>query len=412
MGEMDIAVGRIPARTIEEANGVVDKIIYYDTSPEVLGDWRNRVTYIADDEDNNIHINDADFISERVAEDHPILNISKIYFDAFQQVPTSGGARYPKVQEAINRDIYKGVLALSYMGHGGGRGWAQERVLTNSDIAGWDNLDNLPLLVTATCSFAGYDEASYTSAGEQVFLKPDGGAIALFTTTRAVYTNSNKLLSQSVFDTLFEVSNSYRPPMGEILRSSKNNSNASTENSRKFTMLGDPSQYLAIPALNIATTSVNNNTVGGTADTIRALQTVNIEGAVTDANGNIITDFNGIVYPTVYDKKISITTLGQDVGSKVRTFSLQRNIIFKGRASVTNGVFSFTFVVPKDINYEYGHGKISYYAEDGSPLDARGYYDNIVIGGTDPNGIQDDQGPLVEVYMNTEEFVSGGINRC
>ncbi len=411
-GLMDIAVGRFPVRSLEEANAVVNKIIHYDTSKDVLGDWRNRVSYIADDEDSNRHITDSDIVSNRVEGEHPIVNVGKIYFDAFQQVPTSGGARYPEVQEAINRDMFKGLLVMSYMGHGGGKGWAQERVLTNADIASWNNFDHMPLLVTATCSFAGYDEATFTSAGEQVFLNPNGGAIALFTTTRAVFTNSNRELNIAVFDTLLDITNSYRPSMGEILRVAKNQcQNCSTENSRKFIMLGDPSQHLAIPELNVLTTSVNGNPVGsGLTDTIRALQTVTIEGVVADNNGSVLTDFNGIVYPTIYDKKVTVTTLGQDAGSRPTfDFQLQRNIIFKGRATVTNGVFSFTFVVPKDINYAYDKGKISYYAENGTQVDARGYYDGIVIGGTDPNGIQDDKGPLVEVFMNTEEFVSGGL---
>lgn len=416
-GLVDVAIGRFPVRSLTEANGVVDKIIRYDSSSDVLGDWRNRMVFIADDEDNNTHINDSDDISEIVQEAHPILNIDKIYFDAFQQVSTSGGARYPKVQETINREIFKGLLALSYMGHGGGRGWAQERVLTNSDIASWKNYDKMPLLVTATCSFAGYDEASYTSAGEQVFLKEDGGAIALFTTTRAVYTNSNKALNKAVMEQLFVLSSAFRPTMGEILRKAKNTGSGGNtpsasflQNSRKFTMLGDPSQYLAIPTLNVITNSINGQDISAVPDTIRALQTVTITGAVTNGNGSVITDFNGIVYPTIFDKEISITTLGQDAGSPIRSFDLQRNIIFKGRASVNNGLFSFTFVVPKDINYEFGKGKISYYAkQEGSQVDARGFYDNIVIGGTDPNGIQDDQGPLVEVYMNNEDFITGGI---
>ncbi|MFT5801261.1 MAG: hypothetical protein ACI956_001068, partial [Nonlabens sp.] len=416
-GLMDVAIGRFPVRSITEANGVVDKIIRYDNSSGVLGDWRNRIVFIADDEDNNTHLKDSDEISEIVKEAHPILNVDKIYFDAFQQVSTSGGARYPKVQETITREVFKGLLALSYMGHGGGRGWAQERVLTNSDIAGWDNKDKMPLLVTATCSFAGYDEASYTSAGEQVFLKNDGGAIALFTTTRAVYTNSNKALNKGVMEQLFVLSSSFRPTMGEILRVSKNtggsgpNPSASyLQNSRKFTMLGDPSQYLAIPSLNVTTTAINEQPISTAPDTIRALQTVTISGTVTNGNGSVITDFNGIVYPTIFDKEVSISTLGQDSGSPITSFNLQRNIIFKGRASVNNGLFSFTFVVPKDINYEFGKGKISYYAkQENSQVDARGFYDNIVIGGTDSNGIQDDQGPLVEVYMNNEDFISGGI---
>ncbi len=408
-GEMDITVGRIPVRTLEEANGVIDKIIRYDTEASTLGDWRNRVTYAADDGDTNTHVNDADAIADDVRDLHRVFNFDKIYFDAYQQVSTSGDDRFPEAQDAINRTMFKGVLVLNYMGHGGGRGWAQERVLTNNDISNWSNSDKLPLFVTATCSFAGYDDASFTSAGEQIMLKPDGGAIALFTTTRAVFTSSNERLTREVFEAIFNVTDGYLPPIGEILRVAKNTSTAGVENSRKFTILGDPSLTLAVPKLDIATTHINGVAIGSQIDTIRALQEVTISGAVLDANGNVNTSFNGTVYPTIFDKKIIAKTLGQDSDSQVKDFELQKNILFKGRASVTDGIFTFTFVVPKDINYAYGYGKISYYAEDGTQTDARGFYDEIIIGGTDPNGIQDDEGPIVEVFMNNEDFVTGGL---
>jgi hypothetical protein len=157
-------------------------------------------------------------------------------------------------------------------------------------------------------------------------------------------------------------------------------------------------------------TSTINGTAAGSpgVDTLKALSKVTIEGYVADENGTMLSDFNGVVYPTIYDKRDTLQTLGQDAKSPVRPFTLQKNIIFRGAATVTNGRFSFTFVVPKDINYRIGYGKISYYAQDGD-RDATGYYDQVVIGGTSPDGLNDDQGPLVEVFMNSESFVFGGM---
>lgn len=411
IGALDIGVGRIPARTGFEANIVVQKIIDYETNPESMGDWLNRLVFDADDEDSNRHITDADEIAQNVRNEHPVFNMNKIYFDAYQQETTPGGERFPKATEAINRDIYKGVLVMNYMGHGGSTGWAQERVLTLNDINSWDNYYKLPLLVTATCSFAGYDEPSITSAGETAILKEAGGVIALFTTTRAVFTTANKVLTASVFSLIFQSPGEEIESIGEILRVAKNTSGANNENSRKFTLIGDPALKLAIPQHNVVTTKINDHDLsdGLLGDTIRALQKVTIEGLVQDFAGNTLTDFNGTVYPTIYDKEITVTTLGQDDTSFKRDFQIQRNIIFKGRAKVNGGAFSFTFVVPKDINYEYGFGKISYYAEDGVDTDARGFYDKIVIGGTFENAINDDRGPLVEVFMNSEEWAFGGI---
>jgi hypothetical protein len=420
-GALDIAVGRIPVRTIAEANAVVQKIINYDSSPDYMGDWRNRLTFCADDEDGNRHVNDADAIGEKVRKRHEQFNLNKIYFDAYQQISTPGGDRFPKANEAINRDIFKGSLVMNYLGHGGSKGWAQERVLTNEDIDNWNSSNSLPLLVTATCSFTGYDEPSITTAGEQSILKADGGVIGLFTTTRAVYASANRRLTEAAFDTIFQFPGQPTPTIGEILRVAKNANSADTlnDNARKFALIGDPSLKLAVPKYNVTTTSINGiplssgvyDSVLATniVDTIQALQRVTVEGFVSDYNGNILTDFNGIISPTVYDKVIQARTLSQDNASPEKSFNIQQSIIFRGNASVTNGAFSFTFVVPKDINYDYGLGRISYYAHDGQALDATGVSDNFIIGGTDPNAASDNQGPLVEVFMNNEDFVFGGI---
>lgn len=409
-GSLDIGVGRIPVKTAEEARQVVDKIIHYDTHNGNLRDWRNRIVFVGDDEDGNLHTADADKIAVKIGGKNPNLNVDKIYLDAFPQVSTYGGARIPLATEAINNNMFKGALAMVYLGHGGAKGWAQERVLKTEDIQNWNNFDKMPIIITATCSFSGYDDPGFTSAGELSLLNGKGGAIALYTTVRPVFASANKELTEDAVDTLFYKFDHEKPTFGEVLRLSKNNS-GSTSNSRKFTLLGDPSQKLALPVLNVVTTKINGREVSQVqADTMRALQKVTVEGEVQDDFGNLIADFNGIVYPTVFDKKINYRTLAQDPGSPPFDFSLQKNIIFKGRASVNAGKFSFTFVVPKDINYEFGDSKISYYAADEAQMkDAAGNYQNLSVGGTDAAALSDSRGPRVDVFMNNESFVFGGI---
>lgn len=409
-GSLDIGVGRLPVKNDAEADLVVDKIIRYDSAEESLGDWRNRMVFVADDEDNNTHIDDADEIAEKIGTRNPNLNIDKVYLDAFPQESTPGGTRIPLATEALNRNIFKGVLAVTYLGHGGSKGWTQERVLKLQDILGWNNSDKLPLFITATCSFAGFDNPAFTTGGEETLLKKGGGAVALFSTTRAVYASANKRLTEASTDTLFYKINNQIPTIGEVLRISKNKDGINESNSRKFALLGDPSMSLALPNLRVTTNTINGVDVNVSVDTIRALQKVTVEGQIEDDLGNFINDFNGIVVPTIFDKKVINQTLGQDSRSPVKDYVLQKNVIFKGRASVTNGKFSFTFVVPKDIDYNFGEGKISYYAFDNSQmLDAAGYFLGPVIGGTDPNALTDNQGPTVDVYMNSEDFVYGGI---
>ena len=406
---MDLAVGRIPVSSASEADAVVTKIINYDTQVEGFGDWRSRLTFFADDEDGNLHLDDTENIAQIVAGRDSVYNIDKIYCDAYPQVSTAGGSRYPDVNAALLRNIFKGNLLMCYLGHGGPDGLAQERIFTTSEINTLDNENKLPLFLTATCSFAPFDDPESLSAAELLLLNPQGGAIAMLTTVRVVLADANEHLTRNTFNYIFSPIESRFPRLGEVLLFAKNTSGLqSASNSRKFVLLGDPSQTLAYPEERVVTTFINGNPVSGN-DTIGALQFVTIQGEVQDQSGNLMSSFNGTVYPTVFDKSDTIQTRGNDAGSYVTKFPLQKKIIFKGRATVTNGRFSFSFYVPKDINYNMGKGKIYYYAENGSNIDAHGTYRGLYIGGTSTNSISDNIGPEVRVFMNTENFASGGI---
>ena len=193
------------------------------------------------------------------------------------------------------------------------------------------------------------------------------------------------------------------------MQNSKNSvGNLSASNTRKFVLLGDPSMTLAYPEFRVATNTINGQAITGN-DSIRALDYVTITGEVQDLNGDLMTSFNGTLYPTVFDKPDTISTRANDADSQVKRFELQKKVIFKGRASVVNGRFSFSFIVPVDINYRPGYGKISYYADNGVIVDANGNYQGVIIGGTNPNAASDNQGPIVDVFMNNENFASGGV---
>jgi hypothetical protein len=409
-GRLDLAIGRLPVKTPLEAGQFVQRIIDYETSPEYLRDWRNRIVFISDDEDNNLHLNANENVEERL-EAYPFFNIDKVYFDAYPEQSTSGGDRYPDANNAINTNMFRGALIMNYMGHGGPTGWAQERVLTLDDIDGWTNRPRLPLLITATCSFTGFDEPNFVSGGERTVLNDRGGAVALMSTVRAVFAQSNEILVKNVFDHLFDKeADGPLVPIGEALRRGTNDTQGTTTriiNSRKFTLIGDPAMRLGLPKLRVETSSINGRPVGsGSSDTLRALSKVTIEGFVADEFGQQLSNFNGRMYVSVFDKADTLQTLGQGAG--VTSFRLQRNVLFKGVATVSNGQFSLNFVLPKDIDYTFGPGKLSYYAENGIS-DATGYYDGFLIGGTDPDGLTDDKGPLVEVFMDDEQFVFGGL---
>jgi hypothetical protein len=408
---LDIGIGRIPAKNIDEAKNFVDKVITY-LSPQSFGLWRNNLSFIADDEDQNLHLQDAEVITATANTTAPVFNQQKIYLDAFRQESGAGGSRYPQVNQAINNQVYNGTLIWNYSGHGGAKRLAEEDILDQDMVNSWNNPYRLPLFITATCDFAPYDNPSVNSIGEEILLRPKNGAIALMTTTRAVFAFSNRIINNNYLQFALQpdINGKYKT-LGDAVKDAKNytyQTSGDVTNNRKFTLLGDPALTLAFPALKIRATKVNGIPVIQ-ADTLTATETVVMEGEVTDVQGNLLNSFNGNVYPTVFDKPQTVNTLANDPASQPTGFSTQTNALFKGKASVVNGKFSFTFKVPKDINYQYGNGKLSLYAEDGTK-DANGFFTGFIVGGAGNNIGGDNQGPQIKAYMNDEKFVDGGIS--
>jgi len=410
-GTLEIGIGRIPCRSNDQAIDVVNKIIHYDTSPNTLGDWRTRIGFTADDEDTNTHIRQADGIAERTEQNHPQLLQQKVYFDAFNQESTPGGSRYPDAQATINSNIFNGQLVLNYLGHGGPKGWAQERVLQVGDILNWKNYDKLPVLITATCTFTGFDEPSLVSAGEHAILNGSGGAIALFTTVRAVFANDNELLTREVFDRIFLRNSGKGMRMGDVLREAQNDITDSSlsPNTRKFLLMGDPSMQLALPQNNVVVKSIDGIPVENmTEDTISALERVTITGEVTNLNNALISDFNGTISLSVYDKESNLKTLDNDQLGREFSFDVRKNLLYKGSATITNGTFSIDMILPKDIDFEFGKGLLSFYASDGISRDGAGYFDDIIIGGTSNISFTDEEGPEIDIYLDDRSFEFGG----
>ncbi|MBL0259489.1 MAG: type IX secretion system sortase PorU [Saprospiraceae bacterium] len=410
-GGLEISIGRFVCRTNAEAQNIVDKVISYDTDPKCFEEWRLNMCFMADDEDGNIHLDQVEELSTLLQKSHPVYNQSKVYLDAYEQITTPGGERYPTVTKAISDDMFKGQLVYTYLGHGGPTSLTQERVLKSSDIIDWDNQYKLPLMITATCTFNGFDDPSITNAGEEAIHSRVKGAIALFSTVRAVYSDDNFLLTSSALKHLIEQQNGSYLTLGETLRKAKNE-NSSTgilENSRKFMMFGDPAQNLALPKHSLAVTSINDKSISAVPDTFSSLQTVKVSGYVAQHNGDKLGNFNGKLYINIFDKPSKLTTRGNDKGSYPRDYYVQKNTIFKGIAAIKNGDWEFSFIIPKDINYSLGQGKMSLYATDEKNTDAASYFEGFYIGGTSSDSLVDDKPPVVQLFMNDDKFVTGGI---
>lgn len=407
IGYLDIGIGRLPVQTPEEAEIVVDKIErYLQPSEQNFGDWRTKICIIADDEDGNLHLDQADSIASPYGSIPGTYNQHKIYLDAFNQQSSPSGDKYPDVVEALNKQVNEGALIVNYIGHGGTGGWAHERILQQNDILGWENVNHLPVFVTATCEFSRFDEPEIVSGGELVILNPNGGGIGLFTTTRLAYSQSNFRLNLRLFSRTFTPVDGEMPYLGDLIRESKPPGQLTTRN---FVLLGDPGIRMAYPKYNISTLTINGNSANGqTPDTLKALQHVTITGEVTDLSDNMVSTFNGTIYPVLYDKTTVYKTIGNDNSSYPVEFTNQDKIVWKGKASVTNGQFSFSLVIPKDIALELGQAKISYYAFSENS-DAFGYYNNFMLGSISEDAAADKTGPEIDLFINNTDFTSGDL---
>lgn len=412
---MDIGVGRMVVQSLSEAEAMVDKVLNYK-SENSFGDWRTNICFVADDIDDDSWEfrlqENIDAIAQGIDSTYHNYNLNKIYLDAYQQVSSSGGQRYPDARQAIIDNVKKGTLIMHYYGHGGELGWAEERVLELIDINSWENFNNMPVFVTATCEFSRYDDAQRTSAGEQVLLNPEGAGIALFTTTRTITEDDAKNLSRTFYKYALPESVGEVLTFGQIIRNLKNDLNSvgiSASNKLKFTLLGDPALKLPIPQLNILVTDILNPITNEQIDTLFALSKVKVKGAVLSKDGNVMDSFNGMLKPKVYDKHNKLQTLNNDFEYlESFNFDLQQSILYSGNVTVKDGLFDFEFVVPQDISYVDGFGKFSFYAYN-EEQDAIGAYVDVIIGGFDEDAEVDNIGPVVDLYMNNTDFRYGGI---
>ncbi len=407
--DLEIGVGRIPFRISgdkqikDKANAVVDKIIAYSKGT-AMGTWRNQVCFVADNDDSNNFLfqGDSESLANRLDSQNPHILTDKLYIDAFPTTLTANGNISPIVRQKLNQEVETGSLFINYIGHGSETGWTSEKILDQVNVASWQGLNNMPLLVTATCEFGRYD-GQVQSGAEIALMNPKGGAIALLTTTRPVYSNNNEVVNRSFIDNIFKpLPNGTMPRLGDLIRVVKNNSILGVAN-RNFVLLGDPSMRLAYPQIETVITKIMVDDKESTQFT--ALSKATILGEVQDKN-LLQSNFNGTVYISVLDKAYKVSTLGL-IDAKM-TYSLQDNLLYRGEASVVNGKFTINFVVPKNIDYKEGTGKIVLYAKNNElTIDAKGANRAIKVGGSRINPPIDNTPPSVSIYMDNKNFVLG-----
>ena len=407
-GKLNIGVGRIPALTAQQAADAVVKIRRYMDS-QCTGDWQNYIGLLADDGDANTHAIQSETLAEEINTNHSQYNVEKMYLEAFPRVTTADGHRYPEVEKRLNNLINNGCLLVNFIGHGNASGLSAKRVVTSTNIAQWKNR-LYPVFVAATCEFGRYDNGSSVTAGENMLLSPNSGSIATLTSTRLVYSEKNFEFNRNFIHELLTYQADEENRLGDALRRAKNATSSSVHNINKmcFTLLGDPALKPVIPLDSVKTVSINNKLVIEPLDTLKANSSVTVKGCITGADGQILNSFNGVVHFSLFDKARKDSTRNYSGEATPMIFSTQTSTLFKGKATVKNGEFELSFMMPRDINYQYGFGKITYYAISDQGKAAAGAFRKIMVGGSVEGSLLT-EGPKIRLFMNDTLFRDGGI---
>lgn len=414
---IDVATGRLPFSDLNQATNMVNKILNYKSS-NTKGAWKNLVTFLGDDgaegSDQSL-IKFLEVSAQKIEANNDNFNLVRLYSDAFKETITSAGGRYPDIKKRFLEAFSKGSLVVNYFGHGNEFGLGGENFLDIADIKQMKNINNLPLFITVTCDFSRFDNPNIVSAGEEMIRNQYGSVVAMITTTREIFISSGDLFNRALSDYLYDFDGEKRT-VGEAMKDAKNYLQSSTDELFIY-LFGDPAMRLSIPDDGIVIDAVKKYEFNATTNTfelndtteLNGLSKVKIKGhvAVETDLSQVLTSFNGDITFTLFDQPINRSTLlNEGTGSTVNFNSLE-NKLFVGQATVKDGVFEFDFVMPKDLSFNLGTAKFSFYASSNT-LEKKGSDFSVKVGGLDTNAVADTTAPTASLYLDNESFIDGG----
>jgi hypothetical protein len=161
----DLAIGRLPAATVQQAETLVAKLLAWEDSgqglngaaalvadnPDIAGEFEADVRDIA-----------QSYLSGRNAQ---LLLLSEL-----------GPQLRPRIRDALN----SGLSFLNYVGHGGAAVWASENVWNSWDAPSLQTQSEQPMLVTMNCLNGYFVAPAFDSLSESLLKAEGRGAIASF----------------------------------------------------------------------------------------------------------------------------------------------------------------------------------------------------------------------------------------
>jgi len=391
--KLQIGIGRIPAINSREAKIAVDKITTYQTGNQ--GNWKKNLLFVADDGDNNIHLNDSEKHTAYLHDQSPEFKLKKIYLDNFPQEQTDILQTATKAKEAFNSEIKDGLLFLNYIGHGNELNLTAEGLFSVSDIKDWPITNRYPVMVTATCEFGRHDSPFIRSGAEELLLAEQKGVIAILTTGRPVFSSINYALNKAFIEIAFKKGEALS--LGEIFRETKNNSLNGPLN-RNFSLLGDPSLKLDLPLYEAMVKEWMEVDTQIKTDSLTGLNRLEYKGNVEDPlTGANITQFDGTYEITISAPPQQKETLGDESPKTNYTDYIQP--LFHGTGKVDKGSFTGEVLLPDLVEHPNGELRVSLFAtHKDSDMEAFGAT-KMAINPKPSDILLEEIGPGIEVWI-------------
>ena len=407
--EINVAVGRMPVKNLNEANLMIDKLEKYLIGYD-LGSWRNNMMVIADDQDNGVHLNQAEKVIEIMKSQNKGNDVlyEKLYLDAYPLEFTGTGTTYPQAHNRMMNKWEEGVSFINYIGHANTKSWGHESLLTWNDINSMRN-SRLPFIYAATCDFMRWD-GDEISGAEALWLLPNSGVIGMICPSREVLISANGDLNFSTSKYIFQIDESGKNlSVGEMMRRGKNDSNTGP-NKLRYGLIGDPSLRIPLPSLTVKVDSLNGVEIDSEEEfpELKARSKVDLTGRIINLDGDLISDFNGFVEINLYDAEKTITTNGNGADGVESVYNDRKKRLFSGKVKVVDGKWSTNFIMPMEIENNYSTALLSMYAFEETGREANGAFDNFYVYGYDTEIPDDFEGPkIIEFYLNRPDFISG-----
>ncbi len=422
-----LVLGRISARTEEESNAFVDKLMRYENnSPSDA--WKLRMLYVGDDfwtpdelspaGDGTQHSDAMEYLSSPACTPEEFEK-EKVYLAAYATVINAAGRRKPGAYQAIIDDINQGVLIVNFAGHGNPSQLSNDDVFDiPTSVPQLTNADRLSLFFLATCNFSEFDDPLKRTGSEVLVNKPDGGAIGVVSADRKVFGPDNNVLHSQTFQMMFS-RNSYgrvsveRPATSLWMYKA---AYLNSQNDQKFFFMGDPTMRLQFPLGYASFDSINARPMDSagvplsTVAQLRSLSRVTVAGTIRDASNKIDASYNGLVQVTLNDATRTQTIVDFFPGYNW-DYVAEGGLLFRGESSVASGRFTATFIVPKDIQYgdSLSRGRLVAYAYRTGGTDAQAYTGNVHVGKSDTTVVNPGTGPVVQIYLGSRAYRAGDL---